>query len=803
MPTTVVRNEQELNAAIAQADNAASGSFTIQFANSITLDPQTPLYSLNLQSGVSVAIDGSDGGGGRYSLDGHGAQRGLFVYAGTVTVANLKIVNAVAQGGAGGGGVAGGGGGAGLGGGLFIAGPTQGAGGGNVTLDNVDFSRDSAVGGSGGAYVSGDAGGGGGGLGGRGGDGGGGLVGFTDVGGGGGGGGVGGQTGGGGGGSGGCGDGGAIGQNGSGGHPGIIIGAGNLYANQGGGGGGGYGAAPSGGRGGISGVGGGVGGGASGGFGGGGGGSGGGTHGGSHGGFGGGSGGVGAGDDVGGFGGGGGGGGSGGFGGGDGGIGSTGHGGGGGGLGAGGDIFVQQGGNLTIQTGFLDAGTVTPGQGNSDGSNGSAYGDGIFFQGQQTLTLAPNYGQQVLIDGVIADENGSVPGSTAGTGGSVLVDGEGTVLFHANNTFTGVLNIQEGTVVLGKFGGGRGDIAFGGGTLVPNSALASTVATASTDTTAGLIAGVGGAADLDFTIANAPTNTMEGFSSSDTIDITDLPDASITSFAFNTLDDVLTIGYTGEVTPLTLQFSGSYAASAFAYMSDGSGGTDAVVACFVSGTRISTEHGQIAVEDLYEGDSVHTAIHGATQKLVWIGRRHVDCVQHPKPERVWPVRVSAHAFGQGQPNRDLWLSPDHAIYVNACLIPVKYLINATTVAQIAMSDVTYFHLELEWHDVVRSEGLLTESYLDTGDRMNFMNGGAPTLLHPDFSEPRYPDWSSLAWEARGCAPLVVTGDDVLAVRKLLAANAEKLGAWSRHAWLFSHHVRVRQRSTELRSFRFR
>ena len=53
-----------------------------------------------------------------------------------MTIENLTIENAVAQGGSGGEGAAGGGGGAGLGGGLFVAdNPAGGAGPANVTLE--------------------------------------------------------------------------------------------------------------------------------------------------------------------------------------------------------------------------------------------------------------------------------------------------------------------------------------------------------------------------------------------------------------------------------------------------------------------------------------------------------------------------------------------------------------------------------------------------------------------------------------------------------------------------------------------
>ena len=85
--------------------------------------------------------------------------------------------------------------------------------------------------------------------------------------------------------------------------------------------------------------------------------------------------------------------------------------------------------------------------------------------------------------------------------------------------------------------------------------------------------------------------------------------------------------------------------------------------------------------------------------------------------------VASDAFGPGQPRRDLFLSPDHAVYVGAVLVPAKYLINGTSITQVMADEVTYHHVELPRHDVLLAEGLPAESYLDLGDRSNFANGG--------------------------------------------------------------------------------
>jgi len=110
----------------------------------------------------------------------------------------------------------------------------------------------------------------------------------------------------------------------------------------------------------------------------------------------------------------------------------------------------------------------------------------------------------------------------------------------------------------------------------------------------------------------------------------------------------------------------------------------------------------------------------------------------------------------------MFLSPDHAVFIDGVLIPVKHLIDGPSIVQVPLDEVTYFHVELPQHAVLFAEELPVESYLDTGDRSSFANGGGPMRPHPDFS--------TVTWEALGCAPLVVTGPELDAARARLAVN---------------------------------
>ena len=193
------------------------------------------------------------------------------------------------------------------------------------------------------------------------------------------------------------------------------------------------------------------------------------------------------------------------------------------------------------------------------------------------------------------------------------------------------------------------------------------------------------------------------------------------------------------------------------------GGTiDVIQPCFVAGTRLATPLGERLVESVAPGDALTLAA-GGNRTVRWVGRRHVDCRRHPAPRSVWPVRVPHGAFGGGLPRRDLVLSPDHAVFVGAGLIPVRLLVDNVAIVQEPWDAVTYFHVELETHDVILAEGLPVESYLDTGNRTAFEAGGR--VARP------YLGSAAEVREARACAPLVLEGAELARARARLAGYA--------------------------------
>ena len=97
MTTTLTASTTaQLNQDIATADAAASGGFIIDLQGNITATGQ--LNAIDLQPGVSLTIDGSNGSGGVHTLNGAGSH-GFLVNAGSVTIENLGLSNAVLAGG--------------------------------------------------------------------------------------------------------------------------------------------------------------------------------------------------------------------------------------------------------------------------------------------------------------------------------------------------------------------------------------------------------------------------------------------------------------------------------------------------------------------------------------------------------------------------------------------------------------------------------------------------------------------------------------------------------------------------------
>jgi len=198
---------------------------------------------------------------------------------------------------------------------------------------------------------------------------------------------------------------------------------------------------------------------------------------------------------------------------------------------------------------------------------------------------------------------------------------------------------------------------------------------------------------------------------------------------------------------------------------------DITAVCFVAGTRIATQRGEIAVEELREADLVLT-VSGDQRPIRWIGERRLDLTSHRRPESLFPIRIRRGAFAENVPQRDLLVSPDHCLFIDGELIPAKLLVNGMTIVQDrAFRAVHYYHVELDNHNVLLAEGLPAESYIDTGNRGFFANTDGPLTLHPELEI----DPERMQWQDRLCAPLRLRSAEIEPAWERLAARADSLG----------------------------
>jgi hypothetical protein len=334
------------------------------------------------------------------------------------------------------------------------------------------------------------------------------------------------------------------------------------------------------------------------------------------------------------------------------------------------------------------------------------------------------------------------------TSGSTLISGKGTIV-AGNGTF----NIGPGVTIAG---GASDDLHFqikNNATLeIEDSILGGTFTFENAGGGSQLsLLGALPAGNFPGTIVGLIQNTTHNdLVLSTKVTTATLSNTSVTG-ADLVINNTTTFTLAGDYsTSTTTMIAGSVAA-----------GFHIFVTCFGPGTEIETPDGGVAVETIRPGDAVMTIADGyrVPGTVKWTGYRHVDCRHHPEPRNVWPVRVRPGAFADGMPHHDLLLSPDHAVFLDDVLIPIKCLINGSTIEQAPVDELTYYHVELSHHGVLLAEGLPVESYLDTGDRSNFDNGGGVIAVHPDFS--------TRMWEAMGCAPLVVYGERLNAVRRQL------------------------------------
>ena len=201
----------------------------------------------------------------------------------------------------------------------------------------------------------------------------------------------------------------------------------------------------------------------------------------------------------------------------------------------------------------------------------------------------------------------------------------------------------------------------------------------------------------------------------------------------------------------------------FFHLGSASGGgtlvTEDDVPCYCAGTRIAIAHGEVRVEELAIGDEVLTRS-GALRPIKSIAAQLLGHFAHGA--HVLPICFKAGCLGPEQPRRDLWVSPNHAMFLEGVLIEARDLINGASIIQAERVErVDYFHLELDTHDIIIAEGAWSESFVDDDSRAIFQNAHAYAALYPD----------GRASPAQYCAPRGCIWPGAGKARKRLAERA--------------------------------
>ncbi|MFY0310707.1 Hint domain-containing protein [Leisingera sp. D0M16] len=220
-----------------------------------------------------------------------------------------------------------------------------------------------------------------------------------------------------------------------------------------------------------------------------------------------------------------------------------------------------------------------------------------------------------------------------------------------------------------------------------------------------------GGADRDIFLGATAGDIVDGGSDGDDFDILDLtgtgpfeltgvtvdPDGNSISGTVNFLDG------DGEVTG-SMSF----------------GEIEQIIPCFTPGTLIATPLGERRVEDLQAGDRVITRDNGI-QEIRWIAARTLEGQDLAGASHLQPVLIRQGALGNGLPERDMMVSPNHRVLVandktalyfedREVLVAAKHLTGLAGVDRVELTEVTYIHFMFDQHEVVLSDGAWTESF---------------------------------------------------------------------------------------------
>ncbi|SIQ15586.1 Ca2+-binding protein, RTX toxin-related [Paracoccus thiocyanatus] len=209
------------------------------------------------------------------------------------------------------------------------------------------------------------------------------------------------------------------------------------------------------------------------------------------------------------------------------------------------------------------------------------------------------------------------------------------------------------------------------------------------------------------------------------------------------------------------------------------------VVCFLRGTLIKTEDGEVPVEQLEPGMKVMTLDHGM-KALRWIGKRVLTAQELAEQPKLRPIRIRAEALGERLPERDLIVSPQHRVLLRSAvarrmvgeaevLLAARHLIGLDGIEVVEdMAEVEYWHFMFDRHEVVFSNGAPTESLYTGPEAMKALGPEAREeilTIFPELAQPQP--------QAPVAARLLMRGRQGRNLVQRLVANGKQPFTWGK------------------------
>ncbi len=169
-----------------------------------------------------------------------------------------------------------------------------------------------------------------------------------------------------------------------------------------------------------------------------------------------------------------------------------------------------------------------------------------------------------------------------------------------------------------------------------------------------------------------------------------------------------------------------------------------VIPCFTPGTSIATPRGERLVEQLKAGDKVLTRDNGI-QEIRWIGRRDMSRAELMSAPHLRPILIRAGSLGNGLPDRDMLVSPNHRMLVSSdrtalyfeeheVLVAAKHLIDNRGIRSVQTLGASYIHILFDRHEVVLANGAWTESFQPGDQTLGGMGNAQRNEIYEIFPE---------------------------------------------------------------------